>query len=231
MNTSTHRDRAHLPRTLEPELMDSDLEVREYRAMDHEGVNQAFVDDLIAGGSVGPRVIDLGCGTAEIPVRLCAALREIEVLGVDSSVAMLEAARMEIELGSATGRVHLELADCKQLKGFQEGAADTVISNTVLHHIPEPELMIAQALRVLAPSGRLFIRDLFRPATESDVEALVDAHAAGESDFARQLLRQSLHAAMTVDEMGEILAAFGIPQNSIRMTSDRHWTLDWTRSV
>lgn len=218
-----------LPRTLEPEVMDDELEVREYQQMDHSQVNERFVVDLIAGGDVGPRVIDLGCGTAEIPVLLCQRLNEAEVLAVDSSVEMLEAAKIEIELGGVVGRIYLEHADCKELAGFESQTANTVISNTVLHHIAEPALFLEQAVRILAPGGRLFIRDLVRPTTESDVEALVAQHAAGESDYAQQLLRQSLHAALTLNEVIEMLNDLGIPSTSIQMTSDRHWTLDWTR--
>ena len=58
-----------LPRTLEPESMDTAQEAEEYESMDHSAVNDIFVDDLIAGGSVGPQVIDLGCGPAAIPIR------------------------------------------------------------------------------------------------------------------------------------------------------------------
>ncbi|MCA9138597.1 MAG: class I SAM-dependent methyltransferase [Planctomycetales bacterium] len=209
--------------------MDDPLEVQEYRRMDHSHVNQQFVVDLIAGGAVGPRVVDLGCGTAEIPVLLCQKLIEVEVLGVDSSVEMLEAARVEIELGGVVGRIYLEHADCKELAGFEPQTANTVISNTVLHHIAQPESLLTQAVRILAPGGRLFIRDLVRPATESDVERLVTMHADGESEFAQQLLRQSLHAALTLEEMNEMMQDLGIPPKSIQMTSDRHWTLDWKR--
>ncbi|QDV84253.1 8-demethylnovobiocic acid C(8)-methyltransferase [Stieleria magnilauensis] len=230
MNTPQQPGRPSLVRTLEPEPMDDESEVQEYQQMDHEGVNGAFVDDLIGGGTVGPKVVDLGCGTAAIPVLLCQRLSEIEVLGVDCSVEMLEAARIEIELGSVTGRVFLEHADCKVLDGFQDDAADTVISNTMLHHVAEPERVIAQAIRILAPGGRLFLRDLARPASEAEVEGLVDLHAAGESDYGRQLLRQSLHAALTVDEAVDILAGFGVPSEAVRMTSDRHWTVDWIKT-
>ncbi|WP_261344519.1 class I SAM-dependent methyltransferase [Stieleria maiorica] len=229
MNTPQPPHASVLPRTLEPEPMDDATEVQEYQQMDHQGVNSAFVDDLIAGGTVGPRVIDLGCGTALIPILLCQKQSDVEVVGVDSSVEMLEAARIEIELGSVTGRVHLEHADCKVLEGFQDAAANTVISNTMLHHVAEPARVVAQAFRVLAPGGRLFLRDLVRPATEAEVEALVTLHAEGETDYARQLLRQSLHAALTVAEIADIAAGHDIPAEAIRMTSDRHWTLDWIK--
>ncbi len=218
-----------LPRTLEPEAMDDAAEVREYQQMDHSAVNQRFVDDLRAGGAVGPRTTDLGCGTGDILVRLCQQDDTLEGLGIDCSVEMLEAARLEIELGSVTGRVQLEHADCKSLEGFEAATADTVISNTMLHHLAEPGLALRRGIHLLKPGGRLFVRDLMRPQTVEQVEALVAEHAGGESEYARQLLRQSLHAALTLDEARQMATASGIPAACVQPTSDRHWTLDWQR--
>jgi ubiquinone/menaquinone biosynthesis C-methylase UbiE len=231
LNPHSNDAASELPRTLEPETMDDVREVREYQAMDHQDVNESFVNDLIAAGPVGPRVVDLGCGTAEIPVLLCQKLDELEVLGVDASIEMLEAARIEIELGGVQGRVHLEHADCKDLSGFQSGMADTVISNTVLHHLAEPGEMLAQAIRILAPGGRLFIRDLVRPASSEAFEELVGMHAGSESEFGQQLLRQSLHAALTIDEMAKILTKLKTEGPPPHLSSDRHWSLNWVRPV
>lgn len=218
-----------LARTLEPETMDDSQEVDEYGRMDHDAVNSAFVDDLLGGGPVGPRVVDLGCGTAAIAVLLCQRSSEVEVLGADASVEMLEAARIEIELGGVQGRVFLEHTDIKTLDGFEDATADCVISNTVLHHLPQPELAVAQALRILRPGGRLFIRDLFRPSCERELDELVETHAGQESDFARQLFRQSLHAGLTLAEIQSLIGKFGIAPEAASMTSDRHWTIDWTQ--
>jgi len=222
-------NRAVLPRTLEPEAMDDTAEVGEYHQMDHRAVNQRFVDDLMAGGSVGPRVADFGCGNCSILILLCHRCESIEGLGIDCSVEMLEAARLEIELESATGRIQLEHADCKSLSGFEAATTDTVISNTMLHHLPDPGLAVGRAIHLLKPGGRLFIRDLMRPQTGEQLEALVAEHAGDETDFAKQLLRQSLHAALTLREARDMVEAHGISGEHVRVTSDRHWTLDWQR--
>ena len=229
MNLSDNHPNLQLPRTLEPEAMDSAEEVREYREMNHELVNQCFVSDLIAGGSVGPKVVDLGCGTAQIPVYLCQQRGDVQVMGIDASIEMLEAARIEIELGGVQGRVFLEHADCKALAEFESEMADTVISNSLIHHVAEPTTVVDCGIRILKPGGRLFIRDLVRPASERDVEALVMEHAGNESEFARQLLRQSFHAALTLDEIQSLAQSLGIPSETVNLTSDRHWTLDWEK--
>ena len=189
-----------LGRTLEPELMDSDREVEEYLEMDHSTVNDAFVTDLLAGGEVGARVIDLGCGTADIPILLCQRCPEVDVLAIDASIPMLEAAKIEIELGGVAGRVTLQHDDCKNLMQYEPDMADVVMSNTVAHHLPDPKCLLQQAVHLVRPGGRVFFRDLFRPANEARIEELVREHAGDESEYAQQLFRQSLHAALSESE-------------------------------
>ena len=56
-----------LQRVLEPELMDTADEAREYDAMDHSAVNRQFVDDLLAVCPAPRDVLDVGTGTALDP--------------------------------------------------------------------------------------------------------------------------------------------------------------------
>ena len=53
-----------LKRVLEPEVMDSVEEARDYDQMDHAAVNDVFVTDLLASGEIAGEVLDLGTGTA-----------------------------------------------------------------------------------------------------------------------------------------------------------------------
>jgi hypothetical protein len=76
--------------------------------------------------------------------------------------------------------------------------------------------------------GRLFVRDLARPDTDADVERLVTLFSGEESKYGQQLFRQSLHAALTLDEIRTIAGGLGIRPDDVQMTSDRHWTLDWS---
>ena len=219
-----------LPRTLEPESMAAAEEVREYLEMDHAAVNATFVDDLFAGGPVGGRILDLGCGTAQIPILICKRSPDCEVMAVDSSIEMLEAARIEVELEGVVGQIALVHDDCKSMDAFESETVKTLISNSLLHHLPEPVAGLSQMVRLVESGGRLFVRDLVRPTSASAVEELVGQYAGAESDFAQQLLRQSLHAALTLDEIRGIARSAGVDSDSVAMTSDRHWTLDWVKS-
>ncbi len=227
-NESQTPGRQPLERTLENESMDVPEEAQQYEEMDHSSVNRVFVDDLLAGGHVGQHVIDMGCGPAAIPIELCQRDEEVLVIALDSSIAMLEIAKVQIDFAGMLDRIFLEQGDVKDIEEFQESSADTVISNTMMHHLPDPTLAIEAALYLRRDGGRIFIRDLARPESESEVERLVQTYAQGETDFAQQQLRQSLHAALTCAEMKEMVQAFGISPDHVQMTSDRHWTIDWT---
>ena len=218
-----------LPRTLEPSPSDPQLESADYHAMDHSRVNSAFVDDLIAGGKVGPRVIDLGCGPAMIPIALCQRDPTVMVMGVDAEVGMLEIAKLEVDLAGLLDRVTLRHADASAMDDFEEQMAETVISNSLIHHLEQPKSGLATCQRLLCEGGRLFIRDLARPESEQQVERLVSMHAGEEPPAAQQLFRQSLHAAITIDEARALLGGLGIDARHVQMTSDRHWTIDWVR--
>lgn len=218
-----------LPRTLEPESMDTAQEASEYESMDHSSVNDLFVADLIAGGDVGPQVIDLGCGPAAIPILLAQRLPEVQVMAIDSAVEMLEVAKREIDFGGVMERVFLQHADAKTLEDFDDEMTDTVISNSLIHHLAHPESALVTALRLTRRDGRVFFRDLARPDNADAVESLVQQYAGNESEFAQQLLRQSFHAALTIEEIQALAGGLGISPEQVQMTSDRHWTIDCRR--
>lgn len=212
-----------LPRTLEPEVMDTQEDAMEYDAMDHSHVNRVFVEDLLQCEPLGRDVLDVGTGTALIPIELCARHEDVRVMAYDASVEMLEVARFHLESKGLTHRIQLQFGDAKAMI-FQDAYFDTIMSNSIVHHIPEPAIVIAEMVRVLRPGGLLFIRDLYRPDTEAEVEHLVDTYARGETDFSRQLLRQSFHAALRLDEIQAMVGRLGFPASTVTMTSDRHWT-------
>jgi hypothetical protein len=83
--------------------------------------------------------------------------------------------------------------------------------------------------RLVAPGGTLFVRDLARPDGPEAVTALVTTYAGKESPSARALFEASLHAALTVAEVQEIVRSLGLPTEGVALTSDRHWTWSWRR--
>jgi ubiquinone/menaquinone biosynthesis C-methylase UbiE len=101
---------------------------------------------------------------------------------------------------------------------------DTVMSNSIIHHIPEPMTALREAVRVAKRGGVLFFRDLLRPADAVTLAQLVDAYAGGANDQQRRMFADSLHAALTLEEVRELVEDLGLQAEGVQATSDRHWT-------
>ena len=213
-----------LTRQLEPEVMDSYGDAAEYDAMNHGLVNRAFVRDLLAlAGEPEGEVLDLGAGTARIPIELCRTVEFCRVVATDLSSNMLNIAQVNIEIAELTDRIILHRVDATALP-YTDGRFDGVISNSLIHHLPQPQAALAEAVRVVSASGLLFFRDLLRPDDEASLAQLVTTYAGQESPRARQLFADSLHAALDLAEIQAYVVELGFTAASVQQTSDRHWT-------
>jgi SAM-dependent methyltransferase len=91
------------------------------------------------------RVLDVGCGTGELAVRIKQELGA-EVVAVDISPRM-------VELTKEQG-VEALVADVEELP-FEDASFDCVSACWVLYHAPDVHRAIAECERVLRPGGRL----------------------------------------------------------------------------
>ncbi|HVY46454.1 MAG TPA: class I SAM-dependent methyltransferase [Minicystis sp.] len=217
-----------LVRVLEPEVMDSEEEAKDYDAMDHAVVNARFCVDVLALDPSLDRVLDVGTGTAQIPIELVRRAPAARVVGVDLADAMLRLAEDNVIAAGAGDAISLERADAKSLP-YAAGSFTAVVSNTILHHIPDAEAALREMLRVLGRGGLLFVRDLVRPEDDAAVAQLVETYALGQNERQRALFEASLRAAFTLAEVREMARRLGVPEGAVRMTSDRHWTLSYRK--
>jgi ubiquinone/menaquinone biosynthesis C-methylase UbiE len=215
-----------IPRVLEPEVMDTPADAGDYDRMDHSAVNRAFAADFLAAWPTrSGLVLDVGTGTAQIPVELCRQAGGFHVLAVDAAAEMLTLADRNVFAAGLGDRIRTELVDAKGLS-YADGAFAAVISNSIVHHIPEPHGVLAEMVRVCKPGGVLFVRDLFRPDSNPELDGLVGLYAGDATPHQRQLFADSLRAALTVTELQELVGRLGFAPETVRQTSDRHWT--WT---
>jgi ArsR family transcriptional regulator len=136
---------------------------------------EAAVRAILADTPIG-RLVDIGTGTGRM-IELLGEQAE-QVIGIDRSPEMLRLAREKV---SAPGLAHVELRQGDMFAlPLLSGSADVVIIHQVLHYAQQPQGVIAEAARVLAPNGRLLVVD-FGP---HDKEELRTRHAHARLGFA-----------------------------------------------
>ena len=224
-----------LDRVLEPEVMDTQAEAVDYDRMDHSHVNQIFVDDFLSALSKGPvpkmgswTIFDAGTGTAQIPIELLRRGISAKVTAADLANQMLIVARQNVSTAGFEASIELVVRDCKSLSEANE-TYDAVMSNSIVHHIPEPKRVFAEIWRVLKPGGLCFIRDLCRPGDLATLNHFVQTYSGEANEHQQRMFRESLHAALTVKEVRDFVRELGIPDEAVQATSDRHWTLEWKK--
>src|SRR5262245_36565304 len=187
-----------LPRILEPEVMDSLAEAVDYDSMDHAGVNRLFAEDFLTvapdrlAGRATCRVLDVGTGTAQIPIEICRRRNDLRVTAIDLAAHMLQIAQRNVIAAGMTAQIKLEQIDAKGLP-YGDAEFEAVISNSIVHHIPEPSLAFREMVRVVRQGGSLFVRDLLRPPDMQTLERLVAVYAGDANEHQRQMFHDSLH--------------------------------------
>jgi len=216
-----------MDRKTEPELMEGIEQSTAYARADFAEVNAGFVASLLAKvPDLSSHVIDLGCGPADIPIRLCQTNPNLYVTAVDGSTAMINLARDAVAAAGLSERVTLVTQTLPADLGTQR--FEGVISNSLLHHLHRPEVLWNTLREVGAPGAAVFIVDLRRPASEVEAQAIVDTYAADEPDVLRHDFYHSLLAAFTPDEVKAQLESAGLGQLEVEATTDRHMCI-WGR--
>ena len=214
-----------MDRILEPEVMDSFEDAEAYDAMDHTEVNIAFLERVLELGARKGRFLDVGTGPAAIPIMLAQRLPAVEVIGIDLSPNMLELGDFHITEAGLTDRITLAQADAKDLP-YPSQFFDAVLSNSIIHHIPDPLPMLREVSRVIRWNGLILIRDLIRPKTTEAALGLVEQHASGATPYQKKLFYDSYLAAFTISEVEDMLVQVNLPGTVVVRSSDRHWSIE-----
>lgn len=197
--------------------MDDASEASAYAEADFSAVNAAFVARLL---ELEPRkeplrVLDAGCGPGDILRRVAAARPLWHCTGLDAAWAMLEFARR-----AAPGLSWVR-GDAARTP-FPDATFDVVVSNSILHHVAQPDTLWREIRRLLAPGACLLLRDLLRPESEAAAQQLVEQYAAGESQLLQEEFYRSFLAAYTLEEVRAQVAAAGLGRLEVAASSDRH---------
>jgi ubiquinone/menaquinone biosynthesis C-methylase UbiE len=204
--------------------MAAEPDALEYESIDHTAANAAFADRLTAElGFRRGRLLDLGSGAGDILVEICRRAAEAEITAVELSPAMLELAAKKIGRAGFSDRVRLLRADAKAT-GLPAGSFDFVTCSNFIHHVPEPGAVFLEIARLCRTGGGIFLKDLRRPDTTAELNALA-GHWAPATPRQRELLADSLHAALRVEEVRAYAEQAGLTGFMLDAAGARHWEL------
>ena len=213
-----------LARTPEPELMNEAEQALAYAQADFSEPHNRFISlfrEVFADYPVTGAVLDLGCGPADVILRFARAHPDCQIDGIDGAAAMLALGRSQVEAAGHSHRIRL-------IEGYLPGAElplpryDTIISNSLLHHLADPGVLWQSISRYGSPGAAVFVMDLRRPDNQQDLDALVRQHAAGEPEVLQRDFRLSLHAAYRPEEIRQQLQQAGLDGLTVSAIGDRH---------
>lgn len=214
-----------MDRILEPEVMDTWLEATAYDAMDFVSVNTVFAEEAIALDPDAIKILDAGTGTARIPILMCQRRPQYLITAVDLAQSMLIVGQRNVEEAGLIQRIRLERVDTKRM-AYPDLEFDMLISNSLVHHLPEPISFFQEVNRLVRPGGAILIRDLIRPENDVIVNDLVDRIGENYDAHQQQLFRDSLKAALTLAEVQAAIDLVGLSGVKLTQSSELHWSIE-----
>jgi hypothetical protein len=100
-----------------------------------------------------------------------------------------------------------------------------IFSNSLLHHLRDPESLWSTVRRWSGASTILFVMDLLRPTSRNRARELVDRHAKEEPEILRTDFYNSLLAAYREQEIHEQLEKSSLSHLEFEIVSDRHFVV------
>jgi ubiquinone/menaquinone biosynthesis C-methylase UbiE len=184
-----------------PQVLESLATVLELRAADPQ--QRAMLHTYLTDTALpqGARVLEVGCGTGAVTRVLGAWPGVSEVIGVDPSPIFVARAR---ELARGLANISFQEADGRALP-FGSATFDAVVFHTTLCHVPEPEAMLHEAVRLLRTGGHLVV-------FEGDYATATLATSTGDPlDACAQAFREHfVHDPWLVRRLPRLLAAAGV---------------------
>ncbi|SFM74166.1 class I SAM-dependent methyltransferase [Variovorax sp. OV329] len=96
--------------------------------------------------------LDVGCGTGALTQAVLRVAQPASVLGIDASPAFIDFA----QAFTPEGRARYEVGDAQALT-LAAQSVDVVVSGLMLNFVPQPELALAEMVRVARPGGQVAV--------------------------------------------------------------------------
>jgi len=155
--------------------------------------------ELISGANIEPdhHILDIGCGTGTLVVKLKRQYASAQVVGLDPDPKALRRAR--IKAARAAVSVQLDQGFADQLP-YKKESFDRIFSSFMFHHLNEQERenMLREVLRVLKPAGLFYLVDfVVDHASHGFLDRLFRSHAQMKDNSNERILGLMSHTGFT----------------------------------
>ncbi len=158
----------------------------------------------------GTRIYDLGCASGTTLVLLAEHLhdKQVQIIGVDNSLPMLEASERKLAPSGWSERIHLEQAD---IRSYQLEHASVVILNYTLHFLPVTDrtAVLERVYSGMVPGGCLLLSEKVTHRSETLNRVLYDMH----HQFKRSRGYSELEIAQKRDALESVLIPLSSEEN------------------
>jgi ubiquinone/menaquinone biosynthesis C-methylase UbiE len=159
----------------------------------------------------GPRrLVDVGTGTAQLPVQIASSphFSNFEIVGTDYFDDMVDKARETVGRRGLQQRIRIDRNDVHAMP-YPDEFTDFVISRSTIHHWADPVAALREIYRILKPGGVAIIHEPRR-----------NPHPKALSEFNRRRAEQGVPPAnmdekYTADEIRGFVREAGIARESI----------------
>jgi len=214
-----------MQRILEPELMIEENQSQAYAKADFTVPNINFVNlfQKNFGQNFTGRVLDLGCGNANITLLFAKAYPNCLIDGIDGSQSMLNHGRIALgkEPEDIQNRVNLMAGTIPNVR-LPQSHYDAIISNSVLHHLHNPSALWKFIKAYGVGGTKIFVGDLLRPSSLQKAKEIIDLYAKNEAEILKEDFYNSLLAAFEIAEIQSQLESADLDYLSVQPISDRH---------
>ena len=214
-----------MKRTPEPELMTDPVQAEAYAKANFETPHAQYIElfqDTFGGEPCNGTILDLGCGPGDISFRVARAFPGCTVHGVDGAESMLRWANIRLqESGDVQNRLRFFLGLLPDAS-LPHSQYDAVISNSLLHHLTDPQVLWQTIKRCARCDAPVFVMDLLRPGTRTEAEERVEQYAEDEPAILQRDFYFSLLAAFEIEEIKQQLSEAGLSRFQVEQVSDRH---------
>ena len=143
------------------------------------------------GASAADDSLDVACGAGVVACHFASVVRT--ATGIDITPAMIEKAKA-LQAKTGLTNVRWDLGDVKRLP-YPDASFSLVSSRYAFHHIPEPEPVLREMVRVCRPGGVVMVADICVPEDPRKADRFNELEKLNDATHYRAL-PLSEHAAL-----------------------------------